>query len=390
MRLGLKLFCVALLMGLLAPSLAHAGSFICQEPGGKRLIQIDDKEVSRPGGKMEIYIDGEDILVGDIHAKATLVVSDDDIRPSAAGVIIASFDGDDLRHGRDGKVLFNYSHPDICPTSADNRIYSIEGDPLTKQQLVAGLYLLRPEWFKLSEAEAAEQQKAIKEAGEEADRQANADQVAGEWEMLNSNGPVEKTGKGTITVGEKKGDAYPVALDFTPGGGPTWNGVGVYANVSGDKLFYLAYGTPKTIGLCVYQIKGGTLEGKWYPWYLDGDAKHTGAETLAGPADLDGEFRIVSAAAPTSGAAYAGTVLIKPMNVVGASDSAKPYSLVWTIGEAKVYGIGIRSGDVLFVSSGAGPDVNVARFKIDNGSMTSDWFKLGSTEMGGSAAMKAN
>ena len=49
-------------------------------------------------------------------------------------------------------------------------------------------------------------------------------------------------------------------------------------------------------------------------------------------------------------------------------------------------GIGIRSGNQLFVATGTGADVCIARFKIDNGSMTSDWFKLGSTELGGSAA----
>ena len=88
--------------------------------------------------------------------------------------------------------------------------------------------------------------------------------------------------------------------------------------------------------------------------------------------------------------AYAGTVTIKPLKIVGANDNAKPYSIIWNIGTVKVFGIGIKSGNFLFVSSGAGPDVMIAKYKIDNGSMSSDWFKLGAKEMGGAAATMMN
>src|SRR3954470_16495177 len=167
---------VALTFLTATSSLMASGSFICKEPGGKRLIQIDDKEVSKPGGKILIYIDGNDLLLGNIHAAPFLVVDDSDVRPSAAGVIIAHFDGDDVRHGprSDGKVLINYHGSGLSPSSAENRIYSIEGEPLTKQQLVAGLYLLKPEMFKLSDGEIAAQQQAMKEAGAESDRLAAA------------------------------------------------------------------------------------------------------------------------------------------------------------------------------------------------------------------------
>jgi hypothetical protein len=241
--------------------------------------------------------------------------------------------------------------------------------------------------FKLSDDEINAQKKAMKEAGAEEDRLAKMDQVAGKWTMLNSHGPVEKLSQGSITVSPKVTDAYPVTFDHTPSGGPTWTGVGVYKEVSGDKLFWTAYGTPKTIGLCVYEIKGGALEGKWYPWYINGDPKNVGTENLKGPETLDGEFTIVSAKAPATGAPYAGTVTIKPKKIVGAGDWAQPYDVIWTLGTLKIYGIGIRTGNFLFVSTGSGADTNIARFQIGNGTMNSDWFKLGSEEMGGSAAM---
>lgn len=368
-------------------------SFICKEPGGKRLIEIEGNEVSRVGGKTQIYIDGNDLLMGDVHAKPFLVVDDDDVRPAVAGVIIAHFDGSEMRHGSnaDGKVLMDYRYPNMAPSHSADRIYSVEGEQLTKQQWVAGLYLLQPELFKLSDDEISAQQKAMREAGAEADRLAAADHIAGKWRMLNGYGPVAKIGDGEITVGAKLGDAYPVTFDHSANGGPKWTGVGVYKEFQGDRLFWTAYGTEKTLGLCVYEIKlDGTLEGVWYPWYLDGTAKNTGTEVLKGPANLDGEYTIVSAKAPATGAAYSGTVAIKPLDIVGAGDHAKPYSVLWTIGTYKIYGIGIRTGNMLFVASGSGADVNIARFTIGNGTMNSDWFKLGSTEMGKSAAMTDN
>ena len=85
----------------------------------------------------------------------------------------------------------------------------------------------------------------MKDAEAEVEKQAAADQVAGKWMVLNSSGPVEKLGKGFITVSPKKGDAYPVNLDLTSGGGPTFSGVGVYKEFHGDKTFWIAYGTPK-------------------------------------------------------------------------------------------------------------------------------------------------
>lgn len=366
-----------------------SGSFLCAEPGGKRLVQIDGNDITLPDNpnKTLLHIDGNDILK-DPHAPAILVVDDDDVRAKAAGVVIATFDGDDLRHARRGKVLINYQHPNLCPDSQSNRIYSVEGDALSKQQLVAALYLLKPEMFKLSDAEVKEQQDAMKEAAAEQDKLDNADQVAGKWTMLNNSGINPKVGAGAITVDAKKGDAYSVTFDHSAASGPTWTGVGIYKQFNNDKYFYAAYGTPKTIGLCVYEIKSGSLKGTWYPFYYDGTEKTSGTESLSGPATLDGDYKIDSAKAPSTGAAYTGTVSIKPLTIVGTSEEAKPYQVTWTIGGAKIQGIGIRSGDLLFVSSGTGADVNITRFKIENGTMRSDWFKLGSTEQGGSAAMK--
>jgi hypothetical protein len=376
---------VVALLGASAP--AATPTFIEAEPGGKRVLEVTDKEVAVSGtGKTAVYIDKTDLLA-DPHAKAFLVVDDDDVRPAAAGVKLATFDGENIRHGPGGKIVMNYRHPDICPDPHAKRIYTVNGPKLTNQQLVAVLHVLKPELFKLTDAEVAEQKKAMAEANAEAEKAAAADHVVGKWEVLTGTGPVEKVGKGSITFAAKKGDAYPVTYDFAPGGGPAWTGVAFYKEQFGDKLVWVAYGTPKTVALAVYDIKGGTLSGKWYPWYVTGEAKHVGTEELAGPESLDGEFKITSAKSPTTGAAYTGTVSIKPLTIVGSAKDTQPYSVTYTLGAAKVQGIGIRTGDKLFVAAGAGPDLNIAKYTIGNGSFNGDWYKLGSKEMGTAAAM---
>jgi len=289
-------------------------------------------------------------------------------------------------------VVLNYHEREICPDSQSNRIYSIEGDALSRKQLVAGMLILKPELFKLTAAEEAEQKKAMAEANAEQEKLAAADQATGKYDVLNNSGIMEKLGSGLITVGEKKGDGYPVTLDYTKGGGPNWQGVGFYKEIYGDKTLWIAYGTPKTVGLCVYEIDGGKLTGKWLPWYIDGTAKTTGTEVLSGPAEkdgaLDGDYKIESAAAPATGASYTGTVSIHPANIVGSSDNAKPYNITWNIGDLKIQGIGVKSGKYLLVASGTGADTCIAWYVIGNGSMGADWYKLGSNEIGRTASSK--
>lgn len=392
---GTRLMSVSLFVVLLGTSApAKTLTIVESEPGGKRVLFVDpDQDLSyqevqnSSNGKTLFYIDKENILTP--KKESALVVDDKDIRRTPTGVVIATFDGEDIVHGRHGKVIMNYHHPDICPKSQANRIYTVTGPQLSKQQLVAVLYALKPELFTLTAEEEAAQKKEMSANAAEADRLATLDQLAGKWDILNGHGAVENISKGSITFTPTKNGAYPVTFDHKADGGPEWTGVAVYKDANGDKLVWVAYGTPKSIGLCVYEIDGGKLTGKWFPWYINGEAKNTGTEHLTGPQTLDGDFKIDSATAPSTGAAYTGTVTIKPIEIVGAGDDEKPYSLTWTMGSTKVEGIGIRTGKFLYVASGTGADVNIAKFKIQNGSFSGDWFKLGSNEMGGTAAMTA-
>jgi hypothetical protein len=385
-------FVTALLLILSLGTAAYASpTLIDSQPDGKRVLVVTDDEVARNGNdKAVVYIDGNNILT-DPRGSPVLVVDDDAIRHSLGGIKLAQFDGEDIRHSDiNGKVVINYHHPDICPDSRSNRIYTVDGPELTKAQLVAVLYVLNPHMFDLTAEETAAKQKAFKEAGEEADREAAKDHVVGKWEVLSGSGPVEHIDKGDITFGPKQGPVYPALFDYSAAGGPKWMGVATAKEVKGDQNIFAAYGTEKAIGLCVYEINGGDLTGTWYPWYFDGDAKNQGSEVLKGGATLGGEYKIVSAKAPTTGAAYSGTVTFTPQKIVGASDDDQTYVVTWTLGDVKAYGIGLRSGNQLFVASGAAKDITIAKFRINNGSFSGDFFKLGEKDMGSNAAMSSN
>jgi hypothetical protein len=378
---------------LIAPiSRALTPTFI-ESADGKRLVQMDDPETNEPNlvisdpdsGKTLLYVHNKELLK-DIHDEAFMIVDDDAVRPSANGVSLATFDGEDIRHGKNGDVVMNYHHPDLCPNAQANRLYRVNGPELTKAQLVAVLYVLKPEIFKLTPEEEAAQKKAMADANAEAERIAAADPIVGKWMVLNGNGPVEKIGKGTISFGTKNGEFSTIDFDYQAGGGPSWSGVALSKTVNNQREIWTAYGTPKTVGLCVYEIDGGKLTGTWYPWYYDGDKKNLGSEQLQGPESLDGDFNIVAAKAPNTGAAYAGTVTIKPFEIVGADDDDKPYQITWNFGATKVQGIGLKRGKYLIVSSGTGADTNVGRFTYDNGSFNGYFFKLGSKDLGQLAA----
>ena len=173
---------------------------------------------------------------------------------------------------------------------------------------------------------------------------------------LSGSGPVTKIGNGQLMFA-KKGDAYSAAFDYTKNGGPSWTGAAWLRDKnpqSDEQVFFAAFGTPKTIALCVYKIDGGKLTGTWYPWYIDGDAKNTGTESLAGPETLDGEYKITAAKQATTGKEYSGTVTIKPLNITGSADISKAYSVTWNIGGVKIEGIAIKNKDYLVVSTGFG------------------------------------
>ena len=384
----------ALLLTTFTLPLKAASDTFIESADGKRLVRLESPELDKPyhavsveaTGKTVVYVHGKEILA-DIHDAAILVV-DDDVRHTSAGVKIATFDGDNIRHGPGGKVVMNYHHPDLCPDFHADRLYRVNGPELTKTELVAVLYALQPDMFKLSDAEVAEQKKAMAEANAEEDAGPRQTRWPGHGWSSTAAAPLKRPAKAPSPSRPNRARHIRCRLISPAAAGQAGPALASIRNCSATSSSGWPTARQKLRRLCVYEIDGGNLKGTWYPWYINGDPKNIGTETLKGPQSLNGEFKIESAKAPFTAAEYTGTVTIKPANIVGADDHQAPYLVTWNIGGNKISGIGIRHRKYLFVSSGSGADVNIAAYKIDNGSMTCDWYKAGSTEKGSAAAMK--
>ena len=100
---------------------------------------------------------------------------------------------------------------------------------------------------------------------------------------------------------------------------------------------------------------------------------------LGGRGSRERTFQTASAKADPTNSKNAADLLLPRPRIRGEGWGEGPFAP----GTAKINGVGIRTGKFLFVSTGTGADVNIAKFKIENGTMNADWFKLGSTEMGG-------
>lgn len=378
----------SVLGSLFVVALATAQSEIRTGPGGKRLLCIDPDGQSirkEPSGPRVLFVDGDDIRP-EPGGVRLLFVDGDDVRPEPGGIRLAFIDGDDVRRNPGGPVLFNYKHPDLAPSFGAKSEYFVDGKELTKPQLVAVLHLLKPDMFKLSKEREEELKKEMKANGEAEEKRLAADRAVGKFDILTANGAPASSGRITSV---KSGNVYQ--LKFEHKDGPVWTGTGVhYKQKDHDQYLVLGFGTTNTVGLAEYEIKGGNLEGKWYNGFTDGDAKNTGSENLKGPESLDGEFTIVAAKAPKSGAEYTGKVTIKPLDI-NVDGGFKVYSVTWTIGTATIQGIGLRSEDNrLYVASGGGEAFNVAAFKLDtDGTMIGD-FVNGKKEKGFYTTSKVN
>jgi len=98
-----------LLTAALLSTPAFASSFICQEPGGKRLVRSTGRTSVSSARRLRLRIDGEDLR--DRDGKRLFCVDDHDVRPEPAGVKLLTFDDDDLRHGAGGKVVMITNTP---------------------------------------------------------------------------------------------------------------------------------------------------------------------------------------------------------------------------------------------------------------------------------------
>jgi hypothetical protein len=355
---------LALAVVALVTGTASAQTDVRDRPGGTRLLFIDGNDIrDKPGGTRLLFIDGNDIR-DKPGGTRLLFVDGKDVRPAPGGLRLAYWDGATLRRKPGGRILVNLDGWDIREPVNGNRLYFLDGQRVSRAQLVAVLYQLEPTLFKLS----AEEEAQLKKERVEAERERSKDEMPGKYDITAFWSTAGDSRSGTVLV-ERKGEHYVLTFKFR--GQVEWQGVGVR---SGDDL-YVALGPANTVGLCVYRIDGGTLDGTWVPCDAPGtDPSNLGSEKLSGPAKLGGTYKITSAKAPKTGQEYGGTVTLLPQDVPDYRGRFDAYALTWDLGGTKIPGVGIRVGNSLLVSSGTAKDFQVVRFQLRSGNLIGDWY----------------
>lgn len=337
--------------------------------GGKRLLVVDGQNIRPdPAGNRLLFIDGDNIRP-DPGGKRLLFIDGQNVRPDPAGIRLAFLDGKQIRRSPGGKVLLWVSHPDVRPDHTGERIYFIDGPALSKQQLVAVLYQLKPELFKLSAEEEAALKKDMADAAAEDEANAKKDPFVGKYSLLSFSSSDDRKAAGNWVVA-KKGQYYQIAFKNTKTN-EAWEGVGFYVELFGDKELWAAIGPQASMALARYTADdAGNYDGAWVPHYLLDDPKSFGTEKLKKTADNN--YTVDAGKAPKTLAEYKGGTCVFTPQKKDINADAKTFLINWTLGDFKVTGIGFVHKKQLVVAAG-GKDATIVRLKMGNGSMGGDF-----------------
>jgi len=198
-----------------------------------------------------------------------------------------------------------------------------------------------------------------------------AQDIAGTYDAAGKNPGNTGAYKAVVQI-VPYGSAHAILWEL--GGGKGNEGIALrQANVIGA-----AYRTSNIdFGLVVYRVAGGVLDGEWV---TPGSQKaELGRETLEGPDNLNGTYKITLGQNRDGTTNYTGEVIIKP--------EGDTYLLAWMVPKLAYIGRGVRIGDVLVVAYGRSQDPKklpgVVAYKIDDANtMSGIWAHAGSPKLG--------
>jgi hypothetical protein len=336
----------AAIVALMSCASALAATDIRDTPGGKRLLFVDGNDIrTGPGGDRKLFIDGDSLRDGP-GGKRLLFIDGDSVRAEPGGPRLLFLDGPNIRKAPGGdRLLFIDDGKDIRPEPGGDRLLFIDGAALSKSQLVAVLYVLKPELFAAAKKEPV--------------AAAPAAAIEGTWTIdsaLDLDGDA-KPGKVTFT---KSGDQYTVVVNFQ--GEDPINGIAI---VSGNEA-WLSLGSPGNPGIAKYDVKGGVLDGVWHS--IENGEPTTGTEKLAGGDKLDGKYEIAESNA--GGTKYEGTVTLSELTDAGGF-GADLKKVEWKIGDISYVGAGFRKDNGPLVVGFGIPTQKLAivRLEIDGNQM---------------------
>lgn len=358
------------LLGFLlgAVPLLHAQTSVRPDPSGKRLLFVDHDDIRPdPNGKRLLFVDGDDIRPEPGGKRLLFIDNDGNVRHTPGGVRLAIWDGNTLRRTFGGPILLVIDGDDIRPTLGGPRMYFLDGPKLSRSQITAVLYYLKPDLFTLSAGEIAAKEKELAENRAAEEARLAADPWVGKHEIAAHNTTATTKRKGSFVIA-KQADYY--AVTFETGENPAWKGIGVKVPIvpGGEQELWAAVAPAGAVSLGVYEIKGGSLAGVWVPVNAAQDKSVLGFENLVGAAELGGVYKITGGKLPNGGAAYTGALNIDPLPAT-FSGTAKCYRIRWANGATAVcFAVKNR----IAAAAGWGADWEVLRFRLDSSSMSVD------------------
>jgi hypothetical protein len=349
---------------LLAAASLHAQTTqtnIRPDPAGKRILFVDGPNIRpEPGGKRLLFVDGDNLRPDPGGKRLLFIDQYGDVRPEPGGVRLAHWDGITLRKSPGGPRLGVLDDKSFRPEMTGPRFFFLDGDPLSRMQLTAVLYLLKPEFFQISADEKAAKEKEMAKNGAEEDARRAEDHFPGDHVILSHSSTTGPSRKGSVQI-TRQGEFYAIALKT--GENPAWQGIGVKVTTTGnDQELWAGIAPAGAVALGIYGIKGGNLAGTWIPINATADKSQYGYETLVGPAQLGGIYKITSGKLPNGGVTYTGALNIDPLSESLIAD-APCYRFRWATGTTA---LAFRVGDRLAVAAGWGADYEVLRLRLDH------------------------
>jgi hypothetical protein len=317
----------------------------------KKLLDLDGKAVENADGKKILVCDGKQIENAD---GTSLLAFDKDTtsgfsvrNPKDAAVRLLWCSGHELCKKVEGGVVFHYDglNQNLASDSKSPAIYTLtchngNGDSrLQPWQVVAIAYALQPKLFEVSAADMKAQRDAASATEKEEDLRV-ANRLKGQFDIITSS--VKTLNKGSANV-KAYGKYFHVTYDFTDA--KKLQGIGLFlpSAAQDNEEILVALSDDGIVGLGLYEIKEGALEGTWHPTSLIAEPKTAlGVEKLTGKTgdDLTGQFKITEAKTPGKGDAYTGTLDLEKIKRFDGND-VPTYQMTWTFGELKMIGAGM-------------------------------------------------
>jgi hypothetical protein len=370
----------------------------------KKVYTVFPNAIENPDGKAVLKYDANTKKIEDADGKGLFKIEGDATagyrvyNPKDPNVRLAWSDGKFIRKtDLNGKVFLYYDADDLSlrPNIGERKTHTLYrlqngNEKLAVWQVIALGHLLKPEGFQLDET-AAKAQRDEAAATEKSEDLRIKSRLFGDFDILNCNVKAFQKGKAKVTT---VGKYQYLTYDFA--GGQKLKGIGLFlpSAASDEEEIFAALSADGNVGLAVYEITDGKLDGTWYPSALIADAKTAlGTETLTGKTgkDLSGKFTITAAKSPGKGDSYTGTLELQAAKRTDYTDMPT-YGMTWTMGKAKVYGAGIvvthfgadtKKKQYLVAAAGTG-EVIVGQHKLSNPSTVNLTFAaLGKSIAGG-------